>query len=102
MIECKDLDSLAVFVMRSISDIKRGLIGPKAEAMTWDEARVIIQREIENLKRSGKLTSKTNLNAMLPGEVNYIVGPALAKVIGQYFNNSLQYAARSADLAKSY
>lgn len=102
MIESKDLDSLAVFVMRSISDIKRGLIGPQAEPMTWDEARVIIQREIGNLKRSGKLTSKTNLNAMLPGEINYIVGPALAKVIGRYFNNSLQYAARRADLAKSY
>ena len=102
MIQCKDLDSLAVFVMRSISDIKRGLIGSKAEAMTWDEARVIVQREIGNLKRSGKLTSKTNLNAMLPGEINYIVGPALAKVIGQYFNNSLQYAARRANLAKSY
>ena len=102
MIKCKDLDSLAVFVMRSISDIKRGLIGPKAEAMTWDEAKVIVQREIGNLKRSGKLTSKTNLNAMLPGEINYIVGPALAKVIGQYFNNSLQYAARRANLAKSY
>ena len=102
MIKCKDLDSLAVFVMRSISDIKRGLIGPTAEAMTWDEARVIVQREIGNLKRSGKLTSKTNMNAMLPGEINYIVGPALAKVIGQYFNNSLQYAARRANLAKSY
>ena len=102
MIRSKDLDSLAVFVMRSISDIKRGLIGSKAEAMTWDEARVIVQREIGNLKRSGKLTSKTNLNAMLPGEINYIVGPALAKVIGQYFNNSLQYAARRANLAKSY
>ena len=102
MIKCKDLDSLAVFLMRSISDIKRGLIGSKAEAMTWDEARVIVLREIVNLKRSGKLTSKTNLNAMLPGEINYIVGPALAKVIGQYFNNSLQYAARRANLAKSY
>jgi len=102
MIQCKDLDSLAVFVMRSISDIKRGLIGPKAEAMTWDEARIIVQREIGNLKRSGKLTSKTNLNAMFPGEINYIVGPALAGVIGQYFNNSLHYAARRANLAKSY
>ncbi|MFX0108945.1 MAG: hypothetical protein ACFE7R_11715 [Candidatus Hodarchaeota archaeon] len=45
------------------------------------------------------MTSKTNLKALMPGEINYIIGPAIAKAIGKYFNDSLQYAARRADLA---
>jgi hypothetical protein len=95
----KDLDNLAVFVMRSISDIKSGLIGPTAEPMTYSEARTIVQREITTLKRRGKLTSKTNLNELLAGEINYIVGPAISRVIGRYYNESLEYAARRADFA---
>jgi hypothetical protein len=95
----RDMDNLAIFVMRSISDIKSGLIGPTADPMTYSEARSIVQREISTLKRRGKLTSKTNLNELLPGEINYIVGPVIAHVIGRYYNESLEYAARRADLA---
>jgi hypothetical protein len=99
MTTSKDMDNLAIFVMRSISDIKSGLIGPTADPMSYSEARSIVQREIGILKRRGKLTSKTNLKELLPGEINYIVGPAIARVIGRYFNESLEYAARRADLA---
>jgi hypothetical protein len=95
----KDMENLAIFVMRSISDIKSGLIGPTADPMTYSEARSIVQREINILKRRGKLTSKTNLNELIPGEINYIIGPAIAQVIGRYYNESLKYAARRADLA---
>ncbi|MHA2374765.1 MAG: hypothetical protein ACXAB9_01280 [Candidatus Thorarchaeota archaeon] len=94
-----DIDNIGVFVMRSFSDIKSGLIGSKSEPMTWDEARSIVQREIGHLRRRGKLTSKTDLKALMPGEINYNVGPAIASVIGKYFNESLGYAARSADIA---
>ncbi|MDF1539146.1 MAG: hypothetical protein P1Q69_09600, partial [Candidatus Thorarchaeota archaeon] len=97
--EANDIDSLAWFVMRSFTDIKVGLVGVKADPMSWDKARSIVQREISNLRRRGKITSKTNLNAMLPGEINYIVGPAIALVIGKYFNESLEYAARRAGIA---
>ena len=97
--EANDIDSLAWFVMRSFSDIKEGLLGAKAEPMKWDEARSIVQREISHLKRRGKITSKTNLKAMLPGEINYIVGPVIASAIGKYFNESLEYAARRAGIA---
>lgn len=95
----RDTENLAIFVMRSISDVKSGLIGPTAEPMTYSEARSIVQREINILKRRGKLTKKSNLNELLTGEINYIVGPAIAHVIGRYFNESLEYAARRADLA---
>lgn len=94
-----DMEILTVLVMRSITAIKTSLIGPKAEPMSWDQARAIVQRVISELKRRGKLTSKTNLNQLLPGELNQIVGPAIAKVIGKYFNESLEYAARRSDLA---
>jgi hypothetical protein len=67
--------------------------------MTWDKAKSTIDREIGILKRKGKLTSKTNLKELLPGEINYIIGPALSAVIGKYFNESLVYAARRADIA---
>jgi hypothetical protein len=97
--EANDIDSLAWFLMRSFSDIKEGLLGGKAEPMKWDEARSIVQREISHLRRRGKITSKTNLKAMMPGEINYIVGPAIASVIGKYFNESLEYAARRAGIA---
>ncbi|MHA2425534.1 MAG: hypothetical protein ACXAEF_12155 [Candidatus Thorarchaeota archaeon] len=97
--EANDIDSLAWFVMRSFSDIKEGLLGGKAEPMAWDKARSIIQREISKLRRRGKITSKTNIKAMLPGEINYVVGPAIALVIGKYFNESLEYAARRAGIA---
>jgi hypothetical protein len=94
-----DIDNIGLFVMRSFSDIKSGLIGVKSEPMTWDDARSIVQREIGHLRRRGKLTSKTDLKALMPGEINYIVGPAIASVIGKYFNESLGYAARRADIA---
>ncbi len=99
MNESNDVDNLSWFVMRAITDIKEGLIGAKAEPVTWSEARQIVQREIGNLRRRGKITSKTNLKAMMPGEINYIVGPAIASIIGKYFNESLEYAARRAGIA---
>ncbi len=99
MNESNDLDNLSWFVMRAITDIKEGLLGAKAEAVTWSEARQIVQREIANLRRRGKLTSKTNLKAMLPGDINYVVGPAIASIIGKYFNESLHYAARRSGIA---
>jgi len=94
-----DMENLAVFVMQSITDIKGGLIGPSAKPMSLSEARSIVDREISKLKRQGKLTSKTNIRELMPGEINYIVGPVIAKVIGKYFNDSLSYAARRADFA---
>jgi hypothetical protein len=94
-----DFDNLSHFVMCSITSIKQGLIGVRAEAMTWEEARRIVQREIDILKRRGKFTAKTNIKALLPGEINFIIGPAIADVIGKYFNESLEYAARSSDRA---
>ncbi|NWF96489.1 MAG: hypothetical protein HXY34_10155 [Candidatus Thorarchaeota archaeon] len=92
-----DIDNISVFVMRAISDIKSGLIGPTAKPCTWEEARGIVQRVLTNLKRRGKITSKTSVRALLPGDINYVVGPAIAEVIGTYFNESLRYAARGAD-----
>lgn len=97
MIPGNDMENLAVFVKRSISDIKQGLLGASAEPMSLREARSIVDREIGVLKRQGKLTSKTNLKELMPGEINQIVGPAIARVIGKYFNDSLNYAARSYD-----
>ncbi|MFW9849229.1 MAG: hypothetical protein ACFFF4_08810 [Candidatus Thorarchaeota archaeon] len=97
--EANDIDSLAWFVMRSFTDIKEGLLGGTAEPMPWDKARSIVQREISTLRRRGKITSKTNLKALMPGDINYIVGPAIARVIGKYFNESLEYAARRAGIA---
>ncbi len=94
-----DIDTLSSFVMRAFTDIKEGLLGAKAEPMSWDEARKIVQREISILKRRGKLTSKTDVNNLLAGEVNYILGPAIARVIGKYFNESLEYAARRSGIA---
>ncbi|MEM4734559.1 MAG: hypothetical protein QXS20_02490 [Candidatus Thorarchaeota archaeon] len=94
-----DFDSLSIFVMNAISDIKSGLIGPTAVPMSYSEARQIVQRELNNLRRRGRLTSKTNIKELLPGEVNHIVGPAIAEFIGSYFNDSLKYAARRTDLA---
>ncbi|MFW9977255.1 MAG: hypothetical protein ACFFEJ_04120 [Candidatus Thorarchaeota archaeon] len=99
MNDSNDVDNLSWFVMRAITDIKEGLLGAKAEPLTWSESRQIVQREIANLRRRGKITSKTNLKAMLPGEINYIVGPAIATIIGKYFNESLEYAARRAGIA---
>ena len=85
--------------MNAITSIKISLLGKSAEPMTWDEARTIVQREISSLKRKGKLTSKTNLKELLPGEINYIVGPTISSVVGKYFNESLEYAARSVGFA---
>ena len=99
IVNSTDFDNLSHFVMCSISSIKKGLIGARAEAMTWMEARRIVQREVDTLKRRGKFTSKTNIKALLPGEINFIIGPAIADVIGKYFNESLGYAARSSDRA---
>lgn len=94
-----DLDNLAVFIMQAISEVKTGLIGPTAEPLAWDKAKAIVQRETNALKQKGKLSKKTNLKLLLPGEIDNIVGPAMASVVRQYFNESLQYAARRADLA---
>ncbi len=94
-----DIDNLSVFVMRSLSDIKSGLIGPTAEPVSWSEARSIVQREISRLKRKGKITSKMDLKQLMLGEINHIIGPAITSVIADYFNDSLGYAARSAGIA---
>ncbi len=99
MVPGNDVENLAVFVMSAITDIKRGLIGSTAEPMSFKEARSIVDREISKLKRIGKLTPKTMLKKLMPGEINYIVGPAIAKVVGEYFNESLKYAARRAEFA---
>ncbi|TFG97767.1 hypothetical protein E4H12_07800 [Candidatus Thorarchaeota archaeon] len=99
--EANDSENLSIFIMRALFEIKDGLIGAGkgAEPMSWDKAKSTIDREIGILKRTGKLTSKTNLKELLPGEINYIIGPALSAVIGKYFNESLVYAARRADIA---
>ncbi len=99
--DANDMDNLAIFIMRGIFEIKDGLIGAGrgTEPMPWDKAKSVVEREIGVLKRKGKLTSKTNLKELLPGEINYIVGPAMCAIIGQYFNESLVYAARRADIA---
>ncbi len=97
--DSNDIDNLSNFVRQAVSDIKQGLTGTKSESMTWDEARSLVKREISKLKQKSKLTGKTNVNNLLPGEINYIVGPAIAKIIGRYFNDSLKYAARGADIA---
>jgi hypothetical protein len=99
MVPASDIENLSVFLMKGISDIKTGLIGPSATPMSLSEAKSIVEREISKLKRQGKLTSKTNVRELMPGEINYIVGPVLAKVIGKYFNDSLSYAARRVDFA---
>ena len=98
MIPSNDTENLAVFVMRSITDIKQGLIGQTAKPMTLTEARSIIEREIGILRRSGKITTRTNLKELMPGDINYVIGPAISRVIGKYFNESLEYAARRVDL----
>ena len=99
--DSSDMDNLSVFIMRSLFEIKEGLIGEGrgVEPMSWDKAKSTVEREIGILKRKGKLTSKTNLKELLPGEINYIVGPALCAIVGKYFNESLGYAARRADIA---
>jgi hypothetical protein len=99
--EATDMDNLSIFIMRGLYEIKDGLIGTGkgAEPMAWDKAKSSVEREIGILKRKGKLTSKTNLKELLPGELNYIVGPAICSIVGQYFNESLVYAARRADIA---
>ncbi len=99
--DATDMDNLSVFIMRSLFEIKEGLIGEGkgAEPMSWDKAKSTVERETGILKRKGKLTSKTNLKELLPGEINYIVGPALCAIVGKYFNESLGYAARRADIA---
>ena len=99
--EANDTENLSIFIMRALFEIKDGLIGAGkgAEPMRWDKAKSTIDREIGILKRKGKLTSKTNLKELLPGEINYVIGPALSAVIGKYFNESLVYAARRADIA---
>ena len=99
--EATDMDNLAIFIMRGIYEIKDGLIGTGrgAEPIPWDKAKSTVDREIGILKRKGKLTSKTNLKELMPGEINYIVGPAMCAIVGQYFNESLVYAARRADIA---
>jgi len=94
-----DLDNLAVFIMQGISEIKTGLIGPSAESMSWEKAKAVVQKETSLLKQKGKLDKKANLKLLLPGEIDYVVGPAMAAVVAQYFNESLQYAARRARLA---
>jgi len=101
MKEANDMDNLAIFIMRGIYEIKDGLVGTGkgAEPIAWDKAKSNIEREIGILKRKGKLTSKTNLKELLPGEINYVVGPAMCAIVGQYFNESLGYAARRADIA---
>ncbi len=99
MAQADDFDNLSVFVMRAITDIKTGLIGATAEPLSWDKARSMVQREISALKRQGRLTSKTNVRQLLPGEINNIVGPRIASLIGKFFNESLHYAARGAGLA---
>jgi len=98
-IDADDMDNLAAFLMRAITSIKIGLIGKTAEPMTWDESRTIVQREINSLKRKGKITSKTNLKELLPGEINQIIGPVIAAVVGKYFNDSLEYASRRVGFA---
>jgi hypothetical protein len=99
--EGTDMDNLAIFIMQGIYEIKNGLIGTGkgAEPMAWDKAKSIVEREIGILKRKGKLTTKTNLKELLPGEINYVIGPAMCAIVGQYFNESLVYAARRADIA---
>ncbi len=99
--EANDTENLSIFIMNALFEIKDGLIGSGrgAEPMSWDKAKSAIDREIGTLKRKGKLTSKTNLKELMPGEINYIIGPALAAIIGKYFNESLVYAARRADIA---
>jgi len=99
--ESNDMDNLSYFMMRSLFEIKESLIGEGrgVEPMSWDKAKSAVEREIGVLKRKGKLTSKTNLKELLPGELNYVVGPALCAIVGKYFNESLGYAARRADIA---
>ena len=99
--DASDMDNLSIFIMRSLFEIKEGLIGEGrgVEPMSWDKAKSTVDREISILKRKGKLTSKTNLKELLPGEINYIVGPAMCAIVGKYFNESLGYAARRADIA---
>jgi hypothetical protein len=99
--ESNDMDNLAYFMMRSLFEIKEGLIGEGrgVEPMSWDKAKSSVEREIGILKRKGKLTSKTNLKELMPGELNYVIGPALCAIVGKYFNESLGYAARRADIA---
>jgi hypothetical protein len=99
--EANDIENLSIFIMSALFEIKDGLIGAGrgAEPMPWDKAKSTIDREIAILKRKGKLTSKSNLKELLPGDINYVIGPALSAVIGKYFNESLVYAARRADIA---
>jgi hypothetical protein len=101
MKDASDMDNLSVFIMRSLFEIKEGLIGEGrgVEPMSWDKAKSAVEREIGILKRRGKLASKTNLKELMPGEINYIVGPAICAIVGKYFNESLGYAARRADIA---
>ncbi|MFW9981963.1 MAG: hypothetical protein ACFFE3_08615 [Candidatus Thorarchaeota archaeon] len=96
-----DIDNLSIFIMQSLYEIKEGLIGTGrgVEPMPWDKAKSSVDREISALKRKGKLTSKTNLKELMPGDLNYVIGPTLCAVVGKYFNESLVYAARRADIA---
>ncbi|MFX1481702.1 MAG: hypothetical protein ACFFCP_00785 [Promethearchaeota archaeon] len=98
--ESTDLDNLSIFIMRSLFEIKEGLIGTGkgVEPMPWDKAKSTVDREISSLKRKGRITSKTNLKELMPGDLNYIIGPSLSAIVGKYFNESLEYAARRADI----
>ncbi len=100
MKESTDVDNLSIFIMRGLYEIKEGLIGAGrgVEPMPWDKAKSTVDREISSLKRKGKLTSKTNLKQLMPGELNYVIGPSLCAVVGKYFNESLVYAARRSDI----
>ncbi|MFW9847051.1 MAG: hypothetical protein ACFFD6_09900, partial [Candidatus Thorarchaeota archaeon] len=99
MIPANDMENISVFIMSSISDIKRGLIGPTSKPMTFTESKSIVDREMASLRRKGKITGKTNLKSLMPGDINYVIGPAIAKIIGKYFNESLEYAARRVGIA---
>ncbi|MFW9793743.1 MAG: hypothetical protein ACFFEE_05555, partial [Candidatus Thorarchaeota archaeon] len=79
-----DIDNLSIFIMQSLYEIKEGLIGAGrgVEPMPWDKAKSSVDREISALKRKGKLTSKANLKELMPGDLNYVIGPTLCAVVG--------------------
>ncbi len=93
VVVANDYENLVYFLSKALTSIRTHL-SQKEQTVSMSEARTIVDREISRLRQSGKLSSKTNIEELLPGEIEQIVGPAMASLIGKYFNESLRYIRR--------
>ncbi len=93
VVVANDYENLVYFMSRALTSIRTHL-SQKEQSVSMSEARTIVDRELSRLRQSGRLSSKTNIEELLPGEIEQIVGPAMASLIGKYFNESLNYIRR--------